>query len=100
MKFITLLLIVPTLIASTSAFAAGGRLGFTGQVTNASCAVLPVTGLAQGKEVKVTGHQSIIVDTVHNACTGQAIPITTHYQPIVSADSGRATSAILTLTYQ
>lgn len=100
MKFITLLLIVPTLMASTAALAAEGRLGFTGQVTNASCEVLPVTSLAQGKEVKVTAHQSIIVDTAHNACTGQAIPFTTHYQPIVSADSGLANTAVLTLTYQ
>lgn len=100
MKFITLLLIVPTLMASTATFATEARLGFTGQVTNASCAVLPMTGLAQGKEVKVTGHKSIVVDTVHNACTGQAIPFTAHYQPVISADSGQANTAILTLTYQ
>ena len=100
MKFITLLLIVPTLMASTATLAAEGRLAFTGQVTNASCAVLPMTGLTQGREVKVTGHQSIVVDTVHNACTGHAIPFTADYQPVISADSGQANTAILTLTYQ
>jgi type 1 fimbria pilin len=103
MKFITLLLIVPTLIASAAALATEGRMAFTGHVSNASCAVLPLEGLAQGsevREVKVTERLNIVVDTSHNACAGQVIPFTTHYQPSISAEPGRANTAILTLTYQ
>lgn len=102
MKFITLLLIVPTLMASTATLATEGRLAFTGQVTNASCAVSsPTNGVdGQARQVQVSAHLSIVVDTARNACAGPVIPFTAHYQPVISANSGAGNTAILTLTYQ
>lgn len=103
MKLITLLLIVPTLMASAAALATEGRVGFTGQLTLASCAVLPPTGLVerqQARRVEVSAQQRIVVDTARNACAGQVLPFTTDYQPLSSAQSGQTRGAILTLTYQ
>lgn len=105
MKFITLLLIVPTLVASTAALAAEGRVSFTGHISNASCAIRQPTGSAQegtAQRVTVSLGVSIVIDTTRNACAGSVIPFSTHYQSLqASRSAGNGSDAgLLILTYQ
>jgi hypothetical protein len=100
------LLVVGTLCLSTfSASAAEGRISFSGQITNASCAVLQPTSpaaVANTQRINVSAHMSIVVDTLQNACAASVIPISTHYQalPVSLSTSNPLGAGVLTLTYQ
>jgi type 1 fimbria pilin len=110
--FGALLVLAPLLMGSNMALAADGRLTFSGQVSNASCAVLQSTELAAGqsvREVKVTAVHSIVVDASRNACANQNMPFTAQYKPLTTDSSAvnasgskppQSGAGILILTYQ
>lgn len=104
-KAIALLLAAPLCLSSAVALAADAQLSFSGQIRNASCAVVTPTSVVEAantQRVEVSEHLSIVVDTSHNACAGLAIPFTTRYEsvPVSLAISRRGPAGLLTLTYQ
>lgn len=103
-KVVALLIVAPLCLSAFSAYASEGQISFSGQITNASCAVLQPSSVAGAntQRVKVSAHLSIVVDTSHNACGASVIPFSTQYQPLpVSlSTSKRSGAGVLTLTYQ
>ncbi|MET0612875.1 MAG: hypothetical protein ABWZ39_16575 [Pseudomonas caspiana] len=104
-KVVALMIVAPLCLSAFSASATEGRISFSGQITEASCAVLPATGSVAGahtQRINVSAHMSIVVNTSQNACAASVIPFSTQYQPLpVSLSTGnRSGAGVLTLTYQ
>jgi type 1 fimbria pilin len=104
--------LAPLLIMPAVASANGGTLSFRGQVTNPGCSVMPLSAplsVQTAHRVQVSGDITLAVDNVHNACTGDVIPLSTSFEqlpssrlPHVSAESAAAEPrmGIVTVTYQ
>jgi hypothetical protein len=107
LRKVVVLIVTPLLLASTAATAAGGRMTFSGQVSNGSCAVVQATPAAPGEgaqRVMVTRDMTLVVDRSRNACAGQVIPLTAEYRsipvfPAVGQTASRGAGLVI-LTYQ
>lgn len=92
-------------LGAVNAYAQQGVLGFRGQVVNPTCevdAALAVHLVEHTRRGPVRPGLEAKAGAVANACMAQAVPVSTHFQPLVEPDSQRGSESrgVLTVTYQ
>ena len=92
-------------LAAFEAYAQEGVLGFRGQVLNPTCAVdteLAARLIEQARLGQLRAGLEVKVSRITHTCQAQALPLSTHFQPLVDPDSRRVSESagVLTVTYQ
>lgn len=107
LRKVVVLIVTPLLLASNTAVAAGGRISFSGQLSNASCAVVQATHATpagRAQRIEVTREMTLVVDRSHNVCAEPVIPFTAEYRSIPAVFSAKQTAlpgaGLVILTYQ
>lgn len=92
-------------LGAVKVYAQQGVLGFRGQVVNPTCEVdvaLAAHLVEHTRRVPVRPGPNVEAGVVANACMAQAVPVSTHFQPLAEPDSQRVSESrgVLTVTYQ